>query len=356
MTLKDIAKEAGVSISTVSRVINQKGVSAASKEVRDKIWEIVRRTGYSPNAAARDLKTGNSVTVKKPTRSIACIFARTEDPMKDIFFSTLSRGLEEEAFRHNYIVKYLITFLDINNPAVFRLITENQVDGVAVLGRCNRQMLSFLKKYFNYVVYSGLNTLNASYDQIICDGYQAAVSVMEKLFEIGHTRIAYLGETRDENRYRGYCDALSSKRLPLRREFIVNTPMSTEGGYHGALRLLENSRDFTAVFCSNDTTAIGAIRALQENQIRIPEDVSVISIDDIDIVQYITPLLTTIHIPIENLGKTAAKILIDRIEGGHRLHMKINLPFSLVWRESCAAPRLAPQLPSYPDAGSKDAE
>ena len=342
MTLKDIAKEAGVSISTVSRVINQKGASAASKEVQDKIWEIVRRTGYSPNAAARDLKTGNSRSSKKPTRSIACIFACSEDPLKDIFISTLARGIEEEAFHHNYIVKHLITFLDIDNPAVFRLITENQVDGVAVLGRCNRQMLSFLKKHFNYVVYSGLNTLNAKYDQVICDGYQAAVSIMEKLFEIGHTRIAYIGETRDENRYEGYCAALSAKRLPLRREFVVNSPMTTEGGYQGTLRLLKKSRDFTAIFCSNDTTAIGTIRALQENKVRIPKDVSVIGIDDIDVVQYITPLLTTVHIPIEEMGKTAAKILIDRIEGGHRLHMKINLPFSIVWRETCAEPRLTP--------------
>lgn len=339
MTLKDIAKEAGVSISTVSRVINQKGTSAASKEVQDRIWEIVRKTGYSPNTAARDLKNGNSTSAKKPTRSIACIFARTDDPMKDIFFSTLARGLEEEAFHHNYIVKHLITFVDIDNPAEFRRVTGDRVDGAAVLGRCNRQMLSFLKKHFNHVVYSGLNTINAKYDQIICDGYQAAGSVMEKLIELGHTHIAYIGDTKEENRYEGYCAALSARKLPLRRELVVHTPMTTEGGYQGALRLLEKSRDFTAIFCSNDTVAIGTLHALQEKGLRIPKDVSLISIDDIDVVQYITPLLTTIHIPIEEMGKTAAKILIDRIEGGHRLPMKILLPFSLVWRETCAEPR-----------------
>lgn len=338
MTLKDIAKEAGVSISTVSRVINQKGASAASKEVQDRVWEIVRRTGYSPNTAARDLKCGNSNSDKKLTRSIACIFARTEDPMKDIFFSTLARGLEEEAFHHNYIVKHLITYVDIDNPAEFRHITGNRVDGAAVLGRCNRQMLSFLKKHFNNVVYSGLNTINAKYDQIICDGYQAAGSVMEKFFELGHTRIAYIGDTKEENRYEGYCASLSAKKIPLRRELVVHAPMTTEGGYQGALRLLEKSRDFTAIFCSNDTVAIGALRALQEKGLKIPGDVSLISIDDIDVVQYITPLLTTIRIPIEELGKMAAKILIDRIEGGHRLPMKILLPFSLVWRETCAEP------------------
>ena len=108
MTLKEIAMEAGVSISTVSRVINKKGTSAASKEVQDKIWEIVRRTGYSPNAAARNLKTGHSAeNESKRSRSIACIFARTDEPMKDTFFSTLARGIEQEAFRHNILLKIL---------------------------------------------------------------------------------------------------------------------------------------------------------------------------------------------------------------------------------------------------------
>ena len=341
MTLKEIAAEAGVSVSTVSRVINKKGTSAASKEVQDKIWEIVRRTGSSPNTAARNLKTGRADELEsKRSHSIACIFARTDEPMKDTFFSTLARGIEQEAFKHNYIVKYIISSLDISNPATFRLITENQVDGAAVLGRCDKQMLSFLKKYFNYVVYSGLNNINAKYDQIICDGHMAAVSAMEELFKLGHSKIAYIGETHFENRYEGYCSALTSKHLPIKRDYIINTPLNTEGGYNGAIKLLKNApHDFTAIFCPNDTTAIGAIKALQENNMRIPKDVSLISIDDIELAQYISPMLTTIHIPIEEMGQMAAKILIDRIEGGHTLPLKLSLPFHLATRESCAQPR-----------------
>lgn len=341
MTLKEIAAEAGVSISTVSRVINKKGTSAASKEVQDKIWEIVRKTGYSPNTAARNLKTGqNDEGECKRSRSIACIFARTNEPMKDAFFSTLARGIEQEAFRHNYIVKYILSSLDISNPATFRLITENQVDGAAVLGRCDKQMLSFLKKYFNFVVYSGLNSLNAKYDQIICDGHMAAIMAMDELFKLGHSKIAYIGETHFENRYEGYCSALTSKHLPIRRDLIINTPMNTENGYNGALKLLKNtSQDFTAIFCPNDITAIGVMKALQENHLRIPKDVSLISIDDIELVQYISPMLTTVHIPVEEMGQMAAKILIDRIEGGHTLPMKLSLPFHLATRESCAQPR-----------------
>ncbi len=335
MTLKEIAKEAGVSISTVSRVINKNSTNAASKEVQDRIWEIVRRTGYTPNSSARDLKKGVSEGGEPLSRSIACLFARTEDSKSDLFFSTLARSIEQEAFRHNYILKYSFTAIDIHHPNTFRLVTDNHVDGVVVLGRCDRQTLSFLKKYFNCVAYTGLNNLEARYDQIISDGQQASITAVNHLLELGHTRIGYVGETENENRYTGYCEALTAARLPYRKEYISNVSLSMEGGYQGAKSLLARQTDITAIFCSNDVTAIGAMKAIKESGKRIPEDISIISIDDIDTAQYLTPMLTTVHMPVEEMGQMTAKTLIDRIEGGHKLPIKITLPFYIATRESC---------------------
>lgn len=335
MTLKEIAREAGVSISTVSRVINKNSTSAASKEVQDRIWEIVRRTGYTPNSTARDLKKGGVQGAEPLSRAIACLFARTEDSKSDLFFSTLARSIEQEAFKRGYVLKYSFTAIDIHHPNTFRLITDNHVDGVVVLGRCDKQTLSFLKKYFNCVAYTGLNTLEAKYDQIISDGYQATLTAVNHLAGLGHTKIGYIGETKAEDRYRGYCTALSEKGLPFRKEYVADVPLSPEGGYRGARQLIERKADVTALFCGNDITAIGAMRAIQETGCRIPDDVSVISIDDIDTAQYLSPMLTTIHMPVEEMGQMTAKILIDRIEGGHFLPMKVSLPFYLANRESC---------------------
>ena len=145
MTLKEIAQEAGVSISTVSRVINQSNSGAASKEVQDRIWEIVRRTNYTPNSSARNLKSGKTSSGQASSHSIACLFARKPDAITDPFFSQLARSIEKEAFKQNYILKYSFTAIDIQHPSTFHLITDNQVDGVAILGRCNKQLLSFLK-------------------------------------------------------------------------------------------------------------------------------------------------------------------------------------------------------------------
>ncbi len=335
MTLKEIAAEVGVSPSTVSRVINKSSKCPASKEIQDKIWEIVRRTGYTPNSTARELKMGGSDSEGALSRSIACLFARVSDKETDTFFSTLARSIEKEAFRYNYILKYTFSAFDIHHPSTFRLISDNHVDGVAVLGRCDKQLLKFLKQYFRYVAYTGLNNLDAKYDQVICDGCQASITAVNHLIQLGHSRIGYIGETEHEDRYRGYCAALSAARIPLRKELVVNVPLSSEGGYQGALSLLRHDCKATAFFCPNDITAIGAMRAIQEQGLSIPGDVSLISIDDIDTAQYLTPMLTTVHIPVEEMGQMTAKILIDRIEGGHTLPMKINLPYYIANRESC---------------------
>ena len=344
MTLKEIAAEAGVSISTVSRVINKSSKCPASPEVQKRIWEIVRRTGYTPTATARDLKRGTISGKEPPSRSIACLFARASDAETDLFFSSLARSIEKEAFKHNYILKYTFTAFDINHPSTFRLITDNHVDGVAVLGRCDKQLLKFLKQYFNYVVYTGLNNLEAKYDQIICDGYQATITAINHLCKLGHKHIAYIGETVNEQRYDGYCAALADHDIPFRKSCISNVTLSSEGGYHGAKELLDKGCDATAFFCPNDVTAIGAMRAVKEHGLSIPEDISIISIDDIDTAQYLTPMLTTIHIPVDEMGQMAAKILIDRIEGGHTLPIKMNLPFYIANRESCGPCR--PESPA----------
>ena len=152
-------------------------------------------------------------------------------------------------------------------------------------------------------------------------------------------KIIYVGETKNEERYTGYLATLHKHNIPIRNDFISHVILSTEGGYRGTKALLNRTQDMTAILCPNDLTAIGAMRALQEAGFKIPSDMSVISIDDIDMAQYLSPMLTTIHVPLDEMGQTAAKILIDRIQGGHHLPMKISLPFYLAIRESCAAPR-----------------
>lgn len=337
MTLKEIAALAGVSASTVSRVINHPGSKAASREVENKIWKIIQENSYVPDAAARNLRLRGSKTSQiAGTRSIGCIFARTHTA--DPFFSKIARGLEKEALRCGYNVKYIYSYQDIKNPDIQAVIRQTKVDGTAILGRPDSVTRSFLKENCSKVIYAGLNNIDSEFDQITCNAYLASKTAVSYLAQLGHTHIAYLGERKNEIRFRGYWDAISQLALPLDRGLIIDTPLSAEGGFLAAKKLLASGRPVTALFCANDLTAAGAMRAVAEAGRNIPDDLSVIGIDDIETSQYTDPPLTTIHIPMENLGIMTAKILIDRIETETRIPMKVELSFRLVRRKSCAPP------------------
>lgn len=336
MTIKEIAVLAGVSASTVSRVINHPGSKAASKEVENRIWQIIRETGYVPNSSARNLKLQSTFAGSTALpKTIGCILARTHT--SDPFFSQITRGIEKEALRSGYIVKYIYSYQDIQNPDIQKDIQKTKVEGVAILGRPDSKTRTFLKSTYNRLIYTGLNNIESEYDQITCNAYLASKTAVSYLAELGHVHIAYLGERKNEIRYRGYLDAISQLALPLNRELVMDTPLSTKGGYQAAKKLLSSGSNVTALFCANDLTAIGAMKAARELNCRIPEELSVIGIDDIENSQYTTPMLTTIHIPMEELGIMTAKILIDRIESKKRIPMKVELPFQLIRRESCAA-------------------
>lgn len=337
MTLKDIAAEAGVSISTVSRVINNTDTKAASPQVRERIWEIVRRTGYIPNHSAQTLKLGH-YEPPVTNRSLSCLYARTPDAPDNPFFQTIAKSAEVEAYRQDYFLKSSLTPFNVNNEETYRLI-QRDTNGVVVLGRCDKPTLKFLKQYCHNVIYTGLNPLDAKYDQVLCDGYEATLLALDYLRALGHHHIGYVGEIEEENRYRAYCDFMKTSTVSFDPSYRVASPLTSSGGYDGAIQLLRQQQNLTAIFCGDDIAAVGVLRAVRDFGLRVPEDISVISIDDIETSQYLSPMLTTVHVPMEEMGTVAAKILIDRINGGHTLPMQIKLPFYLAKRDSCAPPR-----------------
>ena len=340
MTLKEIAKQANVSISTVSRVLNGKQPSAASPEVQERILSIARNAGYSPNTVAQNLKSGNFVSEpdSRNTKSIAVLFARTPFALTDPYFSQLIKSIEEATTGTGYSIKYMYSASDFEDPAVLHDFTEDKFKGIIILGRCSQRITDYLKRTNISLAYVGLNEFDAGYDQILCEGFLAAFEAVSYLIRQGHTSIAYVGESENEIRYKGYCAALEANGIAFKQEHFTEATLSFEGGYAGAKNLVSQSNDITAIFCANDITAIGAVRALREESYRIPDDISIIGIDDIPAAQYMSPALTTVHIPIDEMGSMTLKMLIDRIEGGHRLPVKILLPFHIVERETCARP------------------
>ncbi|MDR0862500.1 MAG: LacI family transcriptional regulator [Oscillospiraceae bacterium] len=337
MTLKEIAARAGVSVSTVSRVINSPDDSFARREVRERIWDIVRETGYVPNGAARELKTGKSSAVGAKTHTLTCVLGRTLRRDDNPFFASVARAAEQQALDLGYVVTSSYSLFDIDNSALLRKIEDSRTDGAIVLGRFDSGMSRFFSSHYKNLVYVGRNPIDEPWDQVICDGYEATKTAIEHLIAYGHTRIGYIGDTENEVRYQAYRDTVRLRGLDDDMSLVASAAHDGQGGYAGAKQLLERANPLpTAVFCAADVAAIAAMKMFSEADIRVPAQLSVIGLDDIELAAYVSPMLTTVSIPKVELGAVAVRTLVDRIERVHRLPMKIYIPHKLIVRESTA--------------------
>lgn len=323
MSLKQIADMVGTTPSTVSRVLNNAYQSCASQDLKDRIWAAARELNYVPNSNARNLKKG---TVTKEVQiHISVLFTRMDTDRLDPFFLELCRHIESDLFSRHCIIDQ-IAKADSN-----AIKKASGSDGVLLLGRCSEELLVKLKAVSRNLAGIWRNPTNFDIDEVVCDGKKAAILAMEYLLKLGHSKIAYIGDCSYESRYVGYCDTLISHNLPINYPLIIPTHQTEEEGYDGMKKLLKQSIA-TAVLCANDTTAIGALRALKDQK---NHTMSVISIDNIEEAQSTVPLLTTVNIPREDMAHMAINILLDRIARKHTEHVRIEFPCRIVHRDSC---------------------
>lgn len=345
VTLKDIAQRAGVSVSTVSRIINHDENKPASAETAQRVWRIVHELQYVPNQAARQLisMTGEEQSRR---RSIGCILSSCEDSYLDPFFPEVISGIQQETAARGYVMEYTfpISLRGDTDSAFFNNLVSRKVDGGVLLGRIQPALLEMLQSHIPHLVYCGLNYLPGEINQVICDAREAMAAVVDYLVGLGHRQIGYLGTVNgdgsllNEWRCAAYTKRLNQLGLTADPRHIHETDVSLAGGYQAMAAALDRGEIATAYCCANDVTAIGAMRAILERGLRIPEDVSVIGFDDIEMASYVLPQLTTIHVWKREMGTRAVQTLLDSIEGKLTVHACTLLPFSLVERGSCAPP------------------
>ncbi len=337
MTLKEIAKEAGVAISTVSRVLNHPEQNAASPEVRERILAIANRAGYVPNESARKLQNRQPPPLRCQ-RVYVLIACPPGEVQGDPFFITIASSIEQEISAHRLTIADTYSFADLSNPSFLEHFPSESAGALIVIGRFDPALLKTLRKRFEHIVYVGLNRLKADCDQVLCDGYEAMQEAVRYLVELGHRRIGFLG-AEPEGRYQGFLRAIHENGLDDCLDAVVQTDvLSMDGGYSGMQALIQRRPRLTAVVCANDMTAIGALQACKDAGLRVPEDVSLIGMEDIANVRFVEPKLTTIHAPLEEMGVFAARLLISRTEGRHTLPLRVMVPFHIVERESCQSP------------------
>ncbi len=337
MSLKQIAEMTGVSVSTVSRVLNDATSTCASKDTRNKIWEAAREIGYTPNEAARQLKKTGDTTGTSTARRVTILLDRVDSLEADPFFSELFQSLEVELMKQHATIDQVV--YKVNDVADAKKSPLKNSDGVILLGRCSRELLAEITKQNRNVVGIWRNSMDFDVDEVLCDGEAAARMAMDYLLSLGHEKIAYIGDCSYESRYVGYCNALIGNHISMNYPLIKETNQTAKEAETAFLELLDEKTsgraDFTAVFCANDATAVRVLEVLKKQKKSLRDAISVISIDNIEESQNTRPLLTTIHIPRDEMAHMAVMLLLDRIERSHREPVRIEFPCRLIERDSC---------------------
>lgn len=334
MSIKDVAKAAGVATSTVSRVINGGDNSAASPETRERIWAAARSLGYVPDQSARSLRRAKPV-ISGAVQRFDCIFARVVGASVDDFFERLMHEIRAEAMSCGVHLGSIFTLDDLISGAMLPVGTKAAV----VLGRINEEQLALLRKHYQHIVCVSLQDRDLPIDQVISRGYDAVRTSIEYLISMGHSRICYIGEIEDEQRYEAYLGIMNRLGISDPEALVVDAAFSPASGYDAAQELLSRRKPFTAILCANDMLVLGVLKALNEAHLRVPDNISIIGINDKEDVRYLDPMLTALNIPIEEMAHHATKLIIDRMNGGHRIPVKMVLPNRLILRESCAPVR-----------------
>ena len=330
ITMQDVAKRAGVSAMTVSRVVN--GREGVDSETQRRVEETIRALDFVPNRIARGL-------VSQKTQTIGLIVPDVVNP----FFAPVVRGAESAARKAGYRV------LLCNSEGDLRLEREyiddlvaHRVEGLLLAPASDRSrssILSLLRGGFPLVLIDRALP-NADCDLIVSDSANGARRLVEHLIAVGHREIAHVTDAEDTStgreRLMGYREALEAAGIPFQSELVIQTTVDRIGGYRAAQEILARVPLPTAVFTVNNMTAVGTMEALRERGLSVPKDMGLVCFDDVEHLAVLSPFLTVIDQPAETFGSLGAQLLLERMSGkASSRPRRIVLQTDLIVRESC---------------------
>lgn len=331
LTISDIAKKSQVSRTTVSRVLNNK--PDVKPETRKKVLEIIKQYNYQPSVLAKGNITKRSYTLGLVVPyDFNSVFINP-------FNSEVIKGICAEADLHGY---YVLICRSARSEDCISMYNEKRVEGFIIINPDNR----------NTELYENLNNAEIPYivtSKIACstptnyvdvDNVHGAEMAVEHLTLLGHSKIAVITGPDflqvHKDRVIGYKNVLEKKGIPFNAQYILSTDTSIEGGYNGAMQLLNQEDIPSAIFVAGDIQAMGVIKAIKNRNLSVPKDISVIGFDDIYLSKYMDPPLTTVKQQISRKGTDACRMLINYLEGSGVMGHEILMP-ELVIRSSTAA-------------------
>ncbi|ARQ94385.1 LacI family transcriptional regulator [Levilactobacillus brevis] len=326
VTIRDLAEAAGVSVTTVSQILNGKG-ERFSIETRQRVHQLQEDLGYVPDFNARNL-------IMKSAQTIGVLVPNLGNP----FFSMFIRGVQQTSRERHFIPLIFGANHDEQLESYYlQELIKRAVDGLIIASASitGEAIDNILKK--NGIPYLLIDQNGGpSVDRIRVDDEQGGQLAARHLLTLGHQRIVVvMPEHPTQNlriRLAGFKAQLVDQQIPLADSAVITSPMTKLGGYQATAAVL--AQHPTAVFAINDETALGLMRGLHEQGVRVPDDISVLGYDDIDLDEYVVPKLTTIHQPVVTMGQQATELLINRVQNQRQPAQMVDLPVVLKQRES----------------------
>ncbi|AJA79727.1 Ribose operon repressor [Levilactobacillus brevis] len=326
VTIRDLAEAAGVSVTTVSQILNGKG-ERFSIETRQRVHQLQEDLGYVPDFNARNL-------IMKSAQTIGVLVPNLGNP----FFSMFIRGVQQTSRERHFIPLIFGANHDEQLESYYlQELIKRAVDGLIIASASitGEAIDNILKK--NGIPYLLIDQNGGpSVDRIRVDDEQGGQLAARHLLALGHQRIVVvMPEHPTQNlriRLAGFKAQLVDQQIPLADSAVITSPMTKLGGYQATAAVL--AQHPTAVFAINDETALGLMRGLHEQGVRVPDDISVLGYDDIDLDEYVVPKLTTIHQPVVTMGQQATELLINRVQNQRQPAQMVDLPVVLKQRES----------------------
>lgn len=306
-TIQDVVERAGVSIATVSRVINNS--PNVLPKTRQKVLDAIEELDYHPNRLAQQFRS-------QRTKSILVLVPRSGDE----FYSDILKGIDVVAESTGYHIFVANTH---NRPELeryyFETLVQKQFDGIIDFSaQLPKDYMGSIAQ--NHPVVVGIRYLEGTnLPNVTIDNKAASREMTEYMISLGHKNIAYLcgnsGLHIYKSRLEGFYEAMVNSGIPVREQLIAPAEPDIPGGYEATLKLLNCGMNFSAIIAGGDTMAVGAIRALEANRLKVPDDVAVCGFDDIELSSLLTPTLTTIHQPREMIGRRCMEKILQRIRG-----------------------------------------
>jgi LacI family transcriptional regulator len=335
-TIKDVARQANVSTATVSRILSNDETLSVGEDTRKRVIETARLLNYKPTR-----RKNSRVTDQNPNIGLI-LTSSQEDELNDPYYLSIRLGIEMACEQHKLRINTVIRLTrEISTSSL------DEVDGIIIVGSIDGQAIQKIKENKKEIVFVNFNPKLSGCDVVISDLESATERVLNHLMSLNHTRIGYIGGREiikdinnnieselDDIRKVTFQKVMDEKGLLINENVLISSDWGPNGGYQLMKEAIGKGNLPTAIVVASDPMAIGVLRALHEANIRVPEDVSIISFDDIDSAAFLNPPLTTVKVYPDEMGKTAVKLLQDRING-RKVAMIAVLETDLVLRESC---------------------